>query len=96
MELEELIERLKIWNIVIGNHNMVALLEGTQTPEEYAEKALLNSKERMKKLLKDLEEEQEKEEPGKLLTTHYIRWMKETNERQERVNEYLQSKRKKE
>jgi predicted RNA-binding protein with EMAP domain len=88
MSLEELIEILKVWNIAMGNTNMVAMLEGEKSVEEYIEHVALNDQKYLEETTEKLEKEKKVERPSENLIGHYETVIAGINARQERLSLY--------
>ena len=88
MNLEYLIEILKVWNIAVGNTQMVEMLEGEKSVDEYVDGVLSNSSEHLKESNEDLEKENAKENPSELMIAHYNNWIKRVETMQKRFSLY--------
>ena len=59
MNLEDLVEILTVWSIANGHYNMVAMLEGEKSVDEYIDGVIFGRNEYIKYMNKCLEEENE-------------------------------------
>lgn len=92
-KIEELIDILKVWNIANGNTNMVALLEGEKSVDEYINQVASSNEKHLEELAEKREKEGAKESPNVLLIASYNSVIESIKVRQERLTLY-QEKRK--
>ena len=75
MNLEELVEALRVWNLMNGNVKMVSLLDGEITIKEYIDGAITRDEELIKKYNKEIKEERDKEKPNILMIDLNIKYL---------------------
>lgn len=88
MKLENLVEILKVWNIASGNTNMIAMLEGEKSPDEYVAGVFVNSDNHLKELKEKLEKEKNEEHPSENLIELYNSWIKNMEVMRKRLSLY--------
>lgn len=86
LNIEELVEILIAYNYIVGNLNLVALLKGEKTINEYMRQAQEGGEEHLKML------EEEAEHAHELLKSHLKISIEDMKKRQERIEEYLAEK----
>ena len=85
MKVKNLIEILKVWNIAVGNTNMVAMLEGEKSIEEYIEHVALNDQKYLEEITEKLEKQKALESSNQTLIDYYPSVIESIKARQERL-----------
>lgn len=95
MNLENVLEILKVWSIGNRNTFLVAMLEGEKSIDEYIDVVFSHSNKHIEELNEKLENEKTKKDPSEGLIEHYNSWIEKAETVQKQLLLYRDKKKNK-